>query len=55
MRSNPQAMTAQMAKLNAIKDAFGANKLDPTYVLGKTGTEKARKLYQATLGIEEGE
>jgi len=55
MKSNPQAVTAQMAKLNAIKDAFGANKLDPTYVLGKAGTDKARKLYQATLGIEEGE
>jgi len=47
--------SARMQKVSAVCESIGANKLDPTYVLGKGGTERARKLVQATLGIEEGE
>ena len=45
---------AQLQKIDAIARAVDANKLDPSYLLGREGVKKARKLVQATLGIEEG-
>ncbi len=43
-----------MQKVDGIIRAVEANKLDPSYLLSKEGVKKARKLVQATLGIEEG-
>jgi len=45
---------SQMQKIDMIARAVDANKLDPSYLLGREGVKKARKLVQATLGIEEG-
>jgi len=48
------APTLAMQKIDAIARVVDANKLDPSYLLGKEGVKKARKLVQATLGLEEG-